>query len=210
MIRLFLESRLWGDGPLGLANQNMKTFLMNTWRRGLKRGTSRDWLFLALLSAVAQIIAQPIATTANPTNNASLYGHSAGVFRTDALDGDGTATNLEFYPDFPRVGAVSNSPYQLSPTFNWLATQVGTEAEAKPAASYSPGLELRALKPDSVQSGEYLGVEQSGILVQAARSNPLQLINPFAPAIYGDGEANILRNLVTREVEGLKLWQISF
>ena len=48
------------------------------------------------------------------------------------------------------------------------------------------------------------------LLVQAARSNPLQLINPFAPAKYGDGEANILRKLSTKEVEGLKLWQISF
>ena len=170
---------------------------MNAFQRGLKRRMIWGWLLVVILSAVGQIIAQPSATSANSTNKVILKG-------------DNPATNGEFYPDLPRSDAVSNSPDQFSPTFSWLTTQVGTEAEAKPAVIYGSMLELWALKPDSVQSGEYLGVEQNGILVQAARSNPLQLINPFAPAKYGDGEANILRKLSTKEVEGLKLWQISF
>jgi hypothetical protein len=92
----------------------------------------------------------------------------------------------------------------------WPATQVRTEAWTKPAASYSPKFELSAPQPNSVQSEEYPGIRYSGISVQAGRSNPLQLINPFAPARYGDGERNILRNPFTREVEGVKIIGISF
>lgn len=176
----------------------------------LKHGTSRAWLFLVFLSAVGQIMAQPTAPITNPTNNATSHVGSTAVFSADASGGDHSATNAVFHPDFPVVSAVSNSPYQSSLTFDWPATQVTTEAEVKPAPSYSPRLELGAPQANSVQSEKYPGVEYSGILVQAGRSNPLQLINPFAPALYGDSEANVLRDLVTRKVEGLKLWQISF
>ena len=155
-------------------------------------------------------MAQPTVRVTSPTNHATLYVASTVVFSADASGGDHSITNAVFHPDFPVVGAVSNSPYQLSLISDWPATQVTTEAETKPAPSYSRGLELGAPKLNSVQSEKYAGIEYSGILVQAVRSNPLQLINPFAPAKYGDGEANILRHLVTRKVEGLKLWQISF
>jgi hypothetical protein len=188
----------------------MKTFLLNTSWRGLNRGTSRAWLVLVFLSAVGQIMAESTAPITNPTNNATSHVGSTVVFGADGSHGDHSVTNAGFYRDFPVVGAVSNSPYQLTLTSDLPATQVTTEAEAKPAPSYSPRLELGAPQANSVQSDKYPGVEYSGILVQALRSNPLQLINPFAPAKYGDGEANILRHLRTREVEGLKLWQISF
>ena len=91
-----------------------------------------------------------------------------------------------------------------------LAPQVRTDGGDKPTVIYSLELERRAVKPiNMVRSKKYPGLEYSGSLVQAAQSNPLQLINPFAPARYGDGEANTVRNLVTKEAEGLKLWQIS-
>jgi hypothetical protein len=45
-----------------------------------------------------------------------------------------------------------------------------------------------------------------GVAVQAVKtSNPLQLINPFAPASYGTGEQNISRAPTTPRVEGLNL-----
>jgi hypothetical protein len=92
-----------------------------------------------------------------------------------------------------------------------LSSQVGTEAGDKPAVIYGSGLELRVATPvNVVRSKKYPGIEYSGILVQAAQSNPLQLINPFAPAKYGNGEANVVRHFLTGEVEGLKLWRISF
>lgn len=100
------------------------------------------------------------------------------------------------------AGAAVSSP---------LSSQVGTEAGDKPAVRYNAGLELRVVTPiNVVRSKKYPGIEYSGICVQAARSNPLQLINPFAPARYGNGEANVVRHFVTGEVEGLKLWRISF
>lgn len=92
-----------------------------------------------------------------------------------------------------------------------LSREDRTEAGDRPAVIYSKGLELRGVTPiNEVRSRKYPGIEYSGIFVQAAKSNPLQLINPFAPATYGNGEANVVRNLITREVEGLKLWRISF
>ncbi|MCX6902802.1 MAG: hypothetical protein NTW03_04870 [Verrucomicrobia bacterium] len=42
------------------------------------------------------------------------------------------------------------------------------------------------------------------------RNNPLQIINPLAPAQYGEGEANTIRNIITGRPEGLKLLGISF
>ena len=54
------------------------------------------------------------------------------------------------------------------------------------------------------------GIEFSGILIQVTANNPLQLINPLAPAKYGNGEANLVRNPATKRAEGLKLFQISF
>ena len=188
----------------------MKTFLLNTRRRELEHGTSRAWLFLVFLSAVGQIMAQPTVTIASPTNNAILYVASTVGFSVDASNNDDTVANVEFHPDIPLVGAVTNSPYQLSLAFSPPAPQVRTEAETKPALSYSPRLELGAPKPNSVQSEQFAGIEYSGILVQVARANPLQIINTFAPAKYGDGEANILRDPLTRKVEGWRLWQISF
>lgn len=155
-------------------------------------------------------MAQPTVTVTSPTNHATLYVASTVVFSADASNGENTVANVEFHPDIPLVGAVSKSPYQLSLTFNPPAPQVRTEAETKPAPSYSPRLELGAPRPNSVQSEMYAGIEYSGILVQVTRANPLQIINPFAAAKYGDGEANTLRNPLTRKVEGLKLWQISF
>jgi hypothetical protein len=166
----------------------------------LKRGTSRAWLCLVCLSAVGQIIAQPTVTITGPTNSNSP--HQMSLTSTN-----GPSDHRLQAPVEERTVSQLQGEARGEISY-WLEPQVRTEAGAKPAPSYSPGLELRAPTPNSVQSEEYPGIEYSGILVQAFRSNPLQLINPFAPARYGDGEANILRNPVTREVEGLKIWEI--
>jgi hypothetical protein len=180
----------------------MKTFLMNVRRREWKRGTNRAWLFLVFLSVVGQMLAQPTVTITGPTNSNSPQ-------QLSPTSTNGPSGHQLQAPVKER--AVSRFQGEARGEISyWLEPLVKTEAGAKPAPSYSPGLELRAPTPNSVQSEEYPGIEYSGILVQAVRSNPLQLINPFAPARYGDGEANILRNPVTREVEGLKLWQLAF
>ena len=180
----------------------MKTFLTNPRRRELKRGTSRAWLCLVCLSAVGQIMAEPTVAITGPTNDSSPRQLSPTF--TNGPSGQRLQAPVK-----ERAG--SQLPGEAGEEINyWLAPQVRTEAGTKPAAIYSPKFELRASQPNSVQSEEYPGIRYSGISEQAARGNPLQLINPFAPARYGDGERNILRNPFTRAVEGLKLWQISF
>jgi hypothetical protein len=50
-----------------------------------------------------------------------------------------------------------------------------------------------------------------GILVQLDKTdNPLQLINPAAPARYGSAEENILRNPASGKVSGLKFLEVRF
>jgi hypothetical protein len=175
---------------------------MNSKRGGLKRGTSRVWLFWVCLSTVGQTVAEPARTITGPTNNNSppqlsqTFTNGPSGHRLQAPVKEQTVSQFQ-----------GEAGDEIS---YWLAPQVRAETEANSVTSYSPGLELRAPQPNRVQSEEYPGMEYSGILVQAVRSNPLQLINPFAPDRYGDGEANILRNPVTRAVEGLKLWQLSF
>jgi hypothetical protein len=54
-------------------------------------------------------------------------------------------------------------------------------------------------------------VTYSGIAVQALKTRkPLQLINPAAPPQYGSPEDNVLRNPVSGEVSGWKLFSIRF
>ena len=51
----------------------------------------------------------------------------------------------------------------------------------------------------------------SGIAVQTAKSrNPLQMINPFAPASYGSGVANTVPDARSGRADGLKVFAIGF
>ena len=142
---------------------------------------------LAVSAAGAEVKNQAVAQTGEKTSapakqetNAPVKERVGSLFQSEA--GDGIS-------------------YRLAP-------QIRTEPGAKPVASYRSEIELRAPKLNNiVQSKMHPGIEYSGILVQAVRNNPLQLINPFAP---GDGEANLVLNPVTKRVEGLKLFQVSF
>ena len=92
-----------------------------------------------------------------------------------------------------------------------LEPRVRPEAGVQPVTIDAPKIELMAPKPNNVvRSKRHPGIEYSGILVQLAGNNPLQLVNPWAPTRYGDGEANTLRNVITRRPEGLKLLSIGF
>jgi hypothetical protein len=63
-------------------------------------------------------------------------------------------------------------------------------------------------KPNQIQGveGIYSGIP---IFVLKTRK-PLQLINPGAPARYGEAEDNVVRDPVTRRVSGLKFFCIKF
>lgn len=64
------------------------------------------------------------------------------------------------------------------------------------------------LRPNEVRVG-HLTLDGVGIEV-AKVDNPLQLLNPFAPAKYGSPEDNVFRSPVDGKVSGLKVFEIRF
>lgn len=67
-----------------------------------------------------------------------------------------------------------------------------------------------ALKPNEI-AGPTPDIKYSGIIPEAVKiAEPLQLINPFAPAEYGYGEQNLDLNITTQHAPGLKFFSIDF
>ncbi len=70
---------------------------------------------------------------------------------------------------------------------------------------------LIVVKPESANAIAGRKVVYSGVAVQIAKTkNPLQLINPFAPAEYGSGHENLDRDIITGKPTGFKFISISF
>ena len=143
-----------------------------------------------------------------------LAALAAGVeLKAQAERQTGGRTNAPAEPaNQARVKEPTGSEFQGEVKINGQPPPalVRTEVGAKPEGFFYSGIELRTPKPNNViQSKKHPGIEYSGMLVQVVRNNPLQLINPFAPAKYGDGEVNIVRNPATRKAEGLKVFQIT-
>ena len=54
-------------------------------------------------------------------------------------------------------------------------------------------------------------ITYSGALIHVYKTDsPLQLINPFAPASYGSGHANLSIDPVTRKPQGIALFSLNF
>jgi hypothetical protein len=69
-------------------------------------------------------------------------------------------------------------------------------------------LSSHEIKPNEILRGN---VHYSGIAVEALKTgNPLQLVNPLAPAKYGSPEDNVLRDGITKRVLGWKIFSIGF
>ena len=69
-------------------------------------------------------------------------------------------------------------------------------------------LSLSVGNPNEIVKGR---LTYSGIAVAAFKTdNLLQMVNPFAPARYGSGEGNVLRDFKTAKVSGWKLFSIRF
>ena len=52
--------------------------------------------------------------------------------------------------------------------------------------------------------------ENGGVLVRAAQGNPLQMLNPKAPAKYGKAEDSVQLDPETGKWRGIKLFTINF
>jgi hypothetical protein len=89
----------------------------------------------------------------------------------------------------------TNAPAQIGAA---AATQSG-----KATATF----ELQPKAPEIVKGN----VVYSGLAVQVVKaSNPVQLVNPLAPARYGSAEDNVLRDGLSGRALGLKVFAIRF
>ena len=85
---------------------------------------------------------------------------------------------------------------------------VGADIQAKPLL----GREKLVLpEPGKTPLRPGRRVTYGGAVVKTARSKkPLQMINPLAPARYGDGTENLAVDPVTGKARGVTLFSISF
>jgi hypothetical protein len=80
--------------------------------------------------------------------------------------------------------------------------------ESPGAQRGKPTPRLGQAKPNEIVRGN---VVYSGVAVQLVKtSNPLQLVNPAAPAQYGSAEDNVLRDPTTGRAAGLKFLSLRF
>jgi hypothetical protein len=70
---------------------------------------------------------------------------------------------------------------------------------------------LFTLQLEKANEIKHDGVTYSGILVEMSKTdNVFELINPAAPAEYGDTEDNTARDPISGKVSGLKFFSIRF
>ncbi len=98
-------------------------------------------------------------------------------------------------------------------TLMLAAAAVATAADAPTKDKFqvkqktSRGSEHRAAPKEVVRKS----VSLDGIAVQCAKTDrPVQLINPLAPAQYGNGEQNVARDPVDGKASGLKIFSLRF
>lgn len=94
-------------------------------------------------------------------------------------------------------------------------TTVAQEAQAggqlQAEVNRQPQEHLEIEKPENYNEIKGDDVTLSGISVTAMKAeNKLQLLNPVTPEEYGSPEDSVVRDPVTREVSGLKLFSIEF
>jgi len=92
---------------------------------------------------------------------------------------------------------------------NGVATRAQSSSQkevTQPAFTTLPQLSQKP--PNQARSGSFT---TEGIAIQVAKTpNPLQLINPAAPADYSWAEANVVRDPINRRVSGLKIFSFRF
>lgn len=101
-------------------------------------------------------------------------------------------------------------------TMVFMALVAAASAQTSPIASsflteLPPGEFTLEVRPQTPNEVTIKGVTYDGIAVQLfTTTQPFQLLSPFAPESYGDGEQNVERDPITGEVVGLKLFSINF
>ena len=101
------------------------------------------------------------------------------------------------------IGLLAFLSANAAPPRNEGTLQTTGATTTKKKESLSP-----AARPNEIIKDN---VSYSGIGVQLVKpGNPLQLVNPAAPARYGSAEDNTLRDPISGQVSGLKIFSIRF
>lgn len=115
---------------------------------------------------------------------------------------------LLLFVAFAAKAQSTNAPSASAPTTNSIARPAGQTLQAQTSERGMPAIGLNQLKANEIAHGKFV---YSGITVEAVKKrNPLQMINPLAPAEYGSPEDNIVRDPINRRVTGLKIFAIRF
>ncbi len=97
--------------------------------------------------------------------------------------------------------------FALSAVAQPPAKESASEPKPAPSAKDPLGPQTRELTESSLTRHATYG----GIAHDAVQShNPLQLINPLAPAEYGWAEQNLSQDIITGKASGLKIFSINF
>jgi hypothetical protein len=91
---------------------------------------------------------------------------------------------------------------------NAVSSETLQSLEAQLDHNFQGTLTLNQPKPNEIVKGKFV---LSGIAVEAVKKrNPLQLINPAAPAEYGSPDDNLVREPPNGRPGGLKIFAIRF
>ena len=93
-----------------------------------------------------------------------------------------------------------------------VACDQASAVTSQHASSHSTTLVQRRHSVQSRRPAREAGPQVSGVIPRAIQSgNPLQMLNPLAPAKYGTTEENVVLNPdVPGKWDGIKLLRISF
>jgi len=113
-----------------------------------------------------------------------------------------TTTNLLTFTSAP---AITNAPVSTNAPGGTMAESLVADGWVAKSKEDALSFELR---PNEIKVGR---LTLDGVGVQLAKAdNPLQLLNPFAPAKYGSPEDNVFRSPVDGKISGLKVFEVKF
>lgn len=141
----------------------------------------------------------------------ALIGLATGLAVARASAAEPTAESDQVAPQ-PSISNPTNAPVAAPEQFQVRdSAPAPTLAEAlvnRLARELTPETVEPVQRPNEISVGSY---RYSGILVQVLRSaNPLQLLNPWAPASAGAGAQNLVLDPVSGGPSGLKLLAVNF
>jgi hypothetical protein len=89
-----------------------------------------------------------------------------------------------------------------------LLVMMAMAANAEPQELRAPVHKKKAAKAE--KPAPVKASEVQGVLPRAMSGNPLQMLNPKAPAKYGTGEQSVSYNPITGKYDQIKLLEIFF